>query len=107
MTQETKKIIKNFITNNFNVKKRKIKGQWCRVIEIPYGYVRKNNAFYYWQVGLESDLAIVDLIDIVSGMYGVEIDEAKEIVLEIIEDYPAKITKHEVKSSKKPKKVYH
>ena len=82
MTQDSKKIIANFLTNYFSIKRKKIKSKnWARVVTIPGGYIRSTTKTYQWTRSIELHMIVVDLSQIIENVFGCDNDEAQKLAL--------------------------
>jgi hypothetical protein len=82
MTQDSKKLITNYLTNYFSIKRVKNKSNnWVRVVTIPGGYIRDNTKRYTWSNNLDLHILIVDLMLILKNVFYCSDEEAKEFVM--------------------------
>jgi hypothetical protein len=83
MRQDSKKMIRSFLTNYFSTKRVKNKkGNWHKVVVIPGGYIRNSSRTYNWNKNIEVHLVIADLIQILNQVFSCNEIEAQEIALE-------------------------
>jgi hypothetical protein len=82
MTQDSKKMIENYLTNYFSIKRKKIKSKnWGRVVTIPGGFIRTGTKVYQWSQTIELHLIVIDLTKIVENVFGCNNNEAQDLVL--------------------------
>jgi len=104
MTQDSKKLINNFLIEDFSVKKIKNNsGKWTRVICITEGYIRNHEKSYKWSQGIDSELVVADLIELITKVFGCNQKDSMMIVMDFIKSCPVLNTVH-TKSNKLPLK---
>jgi len=104
MTQDSKKLINNFLIEGFSVKKIKNNsGKWSRVIYITEGYIRDYGKSYKWSQGIDSELVVADLIELITKVFGCNQQESMMVVMDYIKSCPVLNTVHK-KVSKLPLK---
>lgn len=106
MTQDSKKLINNYLIQGFSVKKIKNKsGKWNRVISITGGYVRDYGKDYKWDQGIDSELVVADLMELVTKVFGCSQQESMILVMDFIKSCPALHPTRRVTSKLPPKKT--
>lgn len=104
MTQDSKILINNFLIEGFGIKKIKNNsGKWTRLICITQGYIRHHEKSYKWSQGIDSELAVADLIELVSKVFGCDTKDSMMLVMDYIKSCPVLNTVH-AKSNKIPLK---
>jgi len=104
MTQDSKNLIKNFLIEGFSIKKIKNNSdKWTRVICITEGYIRSYEKSYKWSQGIDSELAVADLIELITKVFACSQQESMIIVMDFIKTCPVLNTVHK-KSNRTPLK---
>ena len=102
MTQDSKNLINNFLIKGFNIKKIKNNsGKWSRVIIITEGYVRQDRKMYNWSQGIDSELAVADLITLLTNVFACTSKESMMLAMDFLNTCPVLNTVH-TKSNKTP-----
>ncbi len=93
MTQDSKNLISDYLTNYFSIKRVKNKSNnWIRVITIPGGYIRNSTKRYEWSSNLDLHLLIVDFMLILENVFSCNKEESKEFVMNHISKLSSSFT---------------
>ena len=88
MTEGTRKVINSFLNKEFPISRIKDnRNRWKRAVIIHGGYIRKNTMTYDWKRGFNITLVAADITQIISNVFGCNINEAQTIAVNYVEKF--------------------